>query len=156
VWLHAARNVCMRDGVPSCWFPLEDMAVPDLEHLALSPSRYVKFSRANATRAAYPARTQTFSLINPFDDGEELVMDEVHLLPGGRYLVGRCNDGIAFWDMGYNAGMPAKARAFASIPTSPGTVICAPQPTLCGQGILVGSLDNGLVLCRRGPALNMT
>ncbi|KAH6910762.1 hypothetical protein BKA70DRAFT_1100314 [Coprinopsis sp. MPI-PUGE-AT-0042] len=118
------------------------MSIPDLEHLALSPSRYAKFARANANFAAHPARTQTFAPINPFFDGEQLMIVEVHLLPGGRYLVGRCDSGVALWDLGYNAGMPAKGRPFAAIPMPVSSVICAPQPTPNGRGVLVASLDN--------------
>ncbi|KAH6897932.1 hypothetical protein BKA70DRAFT_745545 [Coprinopsis sp. MPI-PUGE-AT-0042] len=137
VWLHAARNVCSKEGIPVRWYPIERLSTLDLEHLALSPARFVKFIKANHLETARPGRTQTMYPTNPFESDQALTINKVVLLPGGRFLLTESPLGICLWDLGISAAHPAKSRPIAHRWIPSNFSIRHPRPTPDGEGFMI-------------------
>ena len=78
---------------------------------------------------------------NRSGDELDVEVDDLHLLPGGRFLLTKhLQDGIYLWDLGYNATVPPKMRPLASLQFNLGTVgltVDLPTPTADRCGVRV-------------------
>lgn len=137
VWLQAARNACHDEGIPILWYPIVTMTVLELEHLALSPARFIRFMQAKHLTTARPGRVQTLFPLNPFEARERLAVRKLVLLPGGRFLLTESVTGICLWDLGYNASQPAKSRPIAHRWITSQFSMRHPRPTPDGKGFMV-------------------
>jgi hypothetical protein len=135
-------------GLLSASFPLQKMSLDELEHLALSPARMenlmfnAKHSSSDRDQAARPVQTRCMSLCrNHLGDELDMEVDDLHLLPGGRFLLTHHpGDGIYLWDLGHNAAVPPKMRPLASLHFASGVVdlvMDPPMPTSDRHGVRV-------------------
>ncbi|KAH6910770.1 hypothetical protein BKA70DRAFT_1147034 [Coprinopsis sp. MPI-PUGE-AT-0042] len=137
VWLQAARNACHDEGIPVLWFPIDKMTVLELEHLSLSPARFLRFMKSKHLTTARPGRVQTLYPLNPFEAREPLSIRKLVLLPGGRFLLTESVTGLCLWDLGYNASRPAKSRPIAHRWITSHYSMRHPRPTPDGKGLMV-------------------
>ncbi|EAU89482.2 hypothetical protein CC1G_07708 [Coprinopsis cinerea okayama7 len=114
------------------------MSISDLEHLALSPQRFICYMRRNENSVVSPSRTQIFLPKNPFNPNERLVISQLYLLPGGRFLITNTTScGLCLWDLGINAGHTPRGRPMAFISLASPVFLEEPNPTADGRGILL-------------------
>ena len=83
-------------------FPFETMCVKELEHAALSPSRFVDRLRNDlCSEALEPKRILPFEPLDS-ETAQPYRCDRLYLVPGGRFLFTESarNGQIALWDLG--------------------------------------------------------
>ncbi|KAH6918158.1 hypothetical protein BKA70DRAFT_1214144 [Coprinopsis sp. MPI-PUGE-AT-0042] len=146
LWLAVARRMTQSHGLLSSSFPFQKLSLDELEHLALSPSRMEKLilstSSSDRNPTARPVQTRCMSLCrNHSGDELDMEVDDLHLLPGGRFLLTHhTGDGIYLWDLGHNAAVPPRMRPLASLHFASGVVdleMDPPIPTSDRHGVRV-------------------
>ncbi|KAJ7289281.1 hypothetical protein C8J57DRAFT_428993 [Mycena rebaudengoi] len=100
VWIDAARRICIRHEIYLASFLFTDMALNELEHIAMAPRRFAsrlrrEFSDPECPRVA-PHHSRTLASID--DPTEEL--ENMRLIPGGRFLVTTSRCKVRLWDLG--------------------------------------------------------
>ncbi|KAG2008242.1 hypothetical protein CC2G_013697 [Coprinopsis cinerea AmutBmut pab1-1] len=142
VWIQAIERMCLRNGVRKAWFPLEDMSLPDLEHLALSPSRFLSLLKRHNHGTIRPP---SIRILNPQVAQTNLTVKTVFLVPGGRYLVAAYTDNsdiqsASLWDLGCGTTMPLKLAPVAQFTFPAG--FCISEINLSQDGATI--LLNGI------------
>lgn len=131
VWLEALRRVCVVNGIFKPTFPLQEMSQRALEHAATSPSRFANFLIKN-DNIVHPFATR---LLNSRWRGDDGVLEDCCLIPGGRFLISRSsNSVIHMWDLGFTSEAMIKPFPIASMKGA-GLQILAIQPTGDNMGI---------------------
>ncbi|KAH6918170.1 hypothetical protein BKA70DRAFT_1246446 [Coprinopsis sp. MPI-PUGE-AT-0042] len=134
LWLDAAKTTCADYGLLTQSFPFENMSDMDLEHLALSPTRFeAKILRQATTGRPTLQPFQRRIIATSLDNQVVSSVDTVHLLPGGRYLlICLSGKGIYVWDLGYNVNVTPKAKPAIFIENSDDLVFHAAWPDARG------------------------
>ncbi|KAJ3526579.1 hypothetical protein NMY22_g10109 [Coprinellus aureogranulatus] len=132
IWLEMARRTCEENGLFKASFPLEKMSDAELEHLALSPTKFEKLVTGRNGLRLIPAHVSVFKLQH---EDDVIDTDTIFMIPGGRYLITRRPEvGIYLWDLGYNA-RPASSCSIRHLPIGKPFVLHAPVPTPDGKGV---------------------
>ena len=139
MWLATLQGVCIDHGAFMPSFPFENMCVKELEHAALSPSRFVDRLRNDlCSEALEPKRILPFEPLDS-ETAQPYRCDRLYLVPGGRFLFTESarNGQIALWDLG-NVGTREEMTwlPIALIDDSRPAILDA-CPTADGPGILL-------------------
>jgi hypothetical protein len=111
VWLEALRRVCVANRVFRSTFPLEEMSDKALQHAATSASRFTKLLMK--CEAPHPFATR---LLNTKPRGSNLDLEDLTLVPGGRFLFTMSGGSIIhLWDLGYTSEAMIKPFPIASM-----------------------------------------
>ncbi|KAF8799413.1 hypothetical protein BYT27DRAFT_7120833 [Phlegmacium glaucopus] len=138
VWVDALHRVCLDNTLFLPSFPIHDMTVPELEHAAMAPRRWIKLCAAfqkqhpNVSGAKLCSRT-TRIIDNPL----AVMVDnpEIFIVPGGRYLISQSSSGIFIWDLGYTSS--ADCKLIASVGPEGRSYHCTVQATPDGLGLII-------------------
>jgi hypothetical protein len=111
------------------------MTVPELEHAALTPYRWIELCAAfekqhpNNSRAKLRARRTRIIKDMTWPDSR------LFIVPGGRYLVTDSSNDISVWDLGYTSS--ADCKLIASVGWEVGFYSCMVQATPDGMGLII-------------------
>ncbi|EDR10763.1 uncharacterized protein LACBIDRAFT_324637 [Laccaria bicolor S238N-H82] len=127
------------------FYPLENLLQIELEHAALSPFKFIKYTKDNipsegdikpvVTRILKPQLLPVF-----FTDDENIpfICVTLLLIPGSRFLFDdTMQHSMHLWDLGIHAGIPMKLSPIAVLPTAPGSFVSVTSPTPDGHGVYV-------------------
>lgn len=109
VWHQALTQVCLCYGIAVATFDRMNMTQKELELAATMPARFL----SSATRASKSdtgdldalrqRRIRCVAAMSPNmlgNDGHSLSLDNVAMLPGGRYVLAQIANGLGLWDLG--------------------------------------------------------
>ncbi|KAF8064036.1 hypothetical protein FPV67DRAFT_199187 [Lyophyllum atratum] len=138
VWKNALHRVCASHGLFMPSFPMERMSNEELENAALGPRRFSSMLMSRSPDSLLKPHT-TRVIESRFALGEEPGdFKTFEFIPGGRYLITRCDYAILLWDLGPNitvkGALPPNPIASISMDTIPGFG-CV--PTADGFGVLL-------------------
>ncbi|KAL1665584.1 hypothetical protein GGF50DRAFT_52419, partial [Schizophyllum commune] len=113
IWTTAVRRMCTRNGIFRATHDLDAMSLLELEHAATAPSRFIRLMRkydlvADTTdERLSPMAKQLLHLRLPGKPGAVPAhsdsFQDIHLVPGGRFLFTLSQDYFHIWDLGRNA-----------------------------------------------------
>src|ERR1700734_4074999 len=131
----ALRRMCSEHGLFLPAFPIDNgMSLSQLEHVVTSPARFLLRLRRNLPNGSIkPLGTRILDVTSD----PEVKVDEMRLVPGGRYLFTLSARTVKLWDIGFQADMPMKDVPVASIHSAAFQEyvdFSAMQPTVGGSG----------------------
>jgi len=109
VWIGALNRTCRHNSLFLPSFPIPDMSLLELERAATAPSRWIMLSSSKDRNPNKLLPSRTTRITNnsiPFTL-DDLTLQNLYLVPGGRYLVAssglsrRTCDCVGVWDLGY-------------------------------------------------------
>lgn len=116
VWLNTLRRVCVANSVFAPSLPFMEMTLLELEHAAVIPSLWRSISSANKPLPEgddQPYRTKRI-LLGPTSHGDDGIttwgdtLDDLLLVPGGRYLILFVHGLMSVYDLGYTPDTSGK------------------------------------------------
>ena len=145
VWINALRRVCLMHGINLfTFYPLENISQIELEHIALSPFRFIKYAKDNIASEGDIKSVKTRFLesrLPPvFSTDENIPFNCVtlFLIPGSWFLLtDTIRHGVALWDLRVHAGIPIKLSPLEVLPTARGSFVSVTNPTPDGLGVYV-------------------
>ncbi|EAU89301.2 hypothetical protein CC1G_03566 [Coprinopsis cinerea okayama7 len=123
-WIRAAERVCLRNGIQKAWLPVREMSLSDLEHLTLSPSRFLRLLDNHNYDTVRPLLTRSLVPQPRAGDDDTFEINRAFLVPGGRFLITvTCQDadehlydaGCLLWDLGFGERYPMKLFPIAHL-----------------------------------------
>ena len=128
----------------STFYPVENISQTELEHVAFSPFKFIKYAKDDnpfqgdiksvVTRILEPRLPPVFST----DENVPFSCHAVLLIPGGRFLfTDTIQHGVPLWDLGIHAGIPMKLCPLAVLPTTMESTVRFTSPTPDGHGVYV-------------------
>ncbi|KAF9479325.1 hypothetical protein BDN70DRAFT_932655 [Pholiota conissans] len=113
VWIEALRQICLANAIFLPTFPLDEMTVPELEHAAMAPYKWLALGYVgdgSGTRTSVGThRIRNLSPVEASLHSDEMDPPEeddfevrsLFLVPGGRFLVTFSWRWICVWDLGF-------------------------------------------------------
>lgn len=132
IWKAALRELCRREHLFEPSFPIEEMEVQDLQRAALGPALWKnKVHRHAKLGSDHPLPHIERSFGGDYEPGlsRRTPFRQVHIVPGGRYLISTSAKFITLWDLG--SPTPALCRTPSVLNTF----------SLTGTGWSVGHLS---------------
>ena len=128
----------------SLFYPLENILQIELEHVALSHFRFIKYAKDNIASKGDIKSIKTCFLepqllpIFLTDENVPFSCVTLFLILGGRFLLtDMIQHGVAFRDLGIHAGIPKKLFPLAVLLTARGSFVSVTSPTLDGCGVYI-------------------
>ena len=125
----------------SMFYPLENILQIELEHAALSPFKFIKYTKDNIASEGDIKSIKTHFLesrLPPIfltDENVPFNCVALFLILGSRFLLtDTIRHGVALWDLGIHVGIPIKLSPLAVLPTARGSFVSVTSPTLDGLG----------------------
>jgi len=131
--MNALRLVCVHHGIFAPTFPVASMTLPQLEHAATSPMRFLtRLRRDLPTEPIRPVCTRVLTKLPA-----ESEFEGTFLIPGGRFLITRSSRHLVeLWDLGFTPDSVISSQPVASLQFTEGNVLMlGVQPTGDGLGI---------------------
>ncbi|KAF8801581.1 hypothetical protein BYT27DRAFT_7341898 [Phlegmacium glaucopus] len=112
VWIHALNRICRENMLFLSTFPIAAMSVAELERAASTPLRWIALSSLkdrHNSKVLHPRRTRVIEdplalimkTLQLHDFRISRRLNDLYLVPGGRYLVTISPNCVGVWDLRY-------------------------------------------------------
>ncbi|KAF8189349.1 hypothetical protein BJ912DRAFT_379127 [Pholiota molesta] len=148
VWINALKKMCLENTVYLHSYPVADMSIPELEYAASTPERWNRYIRKHKGEKDFTPSPLMRTLLNPDDYWHPsnlahsltfAILEQLYLVPGGRFLVTLSQSRIYVWDLGIAGITEPKSEPISEIP-SQGQWFST-HPSLDGEGLRIITSD---------------
>jgi hypothetical protein len=131
--------MCLENTVYLHSYPVADMSIPELEHAASNPERWSRYIRKHEEENDFTPPSLMRTLQFPDDLWKQRtfprIIEQLYLVPGGRFLVTLLQGHIHIWDLGIVGIAEPKSEPIAEI-SSKGQWFST-HPSLDGEGLRI-------------------
>ena len=136
VWLAALHRVCLDNTLFLPSFPIPDMSDLELEQAAIAPHRWIQLCGVfKKQQPGDPGAILCPRTTRVIRDVAKLSMQNLFLVPGGRYLVVTTCNRLFLWDLGHVSN--AYCSMIASVGLEGESLFCMVQATPDKMGLII-------------------